>query len=86
MHSNDEKAVYCEESGNYEHIDECVQLADGNYALQEDAWQCEHSKDWHLDETEKEFLTDADGTLYIVHADHVDEFAATLTINGSLAA
>jgi hypothetical protein len=86
LHSNDENAVYCEESGTYEHMDECVQLADGNYALQEDAWQCEQSKEWHLDETEKEFLTDADGTLYIVHADHVDEFAATLTINGSLAA
>jgi hypothetical protein len=86
VHMNDENAVYCEESGTYEHMDECVQLADGNYALQEDAWQCEQSKEWHLDETEKEFLTDADGTLYIVHADHVDEFAATLTINGSLAA
>lgn len=86
VHCDDDKAVYCEESGTHEHIDDCVLLADGNYALQEDAWQCEQSENWYLDETEKEFLVDADGKLYTVHSDHLDALAATITINNSLAA
>ena len=71
VHCNDEDAVYCENSSEHEHIDDCVLLADGDYALENDAWMCEHSGDWYLCD-EATSVTTACGK--IIHPDHADEY------------
>lgn len=75
---DDECAVYCEGSGSYEHIDDCVLLADGDYALESDAWQCEHDEKWYLCEEVSPFVTECGKS---VHPDHADEYATNTEEN-----
>jgi hypothetical protein len=77
VHMDDGDAVYCEHNDRYEHIDDCVQLHDGIYALTEDAWQCEHDDAWYLSENDKPVeVKDVHGNVLQVHPDHADEYAA----------
>lgn len=77
VHMDDGDAVYCEHNDRYEHIDDCVQLHDGNYALTDDAWQCEHDDAWYLSENDKPVeVKDVHGNVLQVHPDHADEYAA----------
>lgn len=71
VHNDDDCAVYCENTGYYEHIDDCVQLEDGDWALESDAWQCEHDEKWYLNE-EDSVETPCGKT---VHAKYEDEYA-----------
>ena len=68
---DDECAVFCDNTSNYEHIDDCVQLADGEYALESDAWQCEHDDEWYLND-EDSMETECGKT---IHPKHADEYA-----------
>lgn len=71
---DDDCVVYCDNTGNYEHMDDCVQLEDGDWALKSDAWQCEHDDAWYLCEDEPSFETPCGKT---VHEKHADEYTTT---------
>lgn len=76
VRNDDECAVYCEHSGTDEHIDDCVELANGNWALENDAWQCEHDGSYYLcDEVTAVEVINERGNLIPVHPDHADEYA-----------
>lgn len=72
VHADSEDIVYCEHSGNYEHVSDCVQLHDGEWALESDAWQCEHDDEWYLCDDVSPFVTECGKS---VHPDHADEYA-----------
>lgn len=74
VHIDNECAIFCEHSDTYEHIDDCVQLHDGEYALTDDAHLCEHSGDWYLDEVS--FAETPCGKS--VHPDYFDLYNKTL--------
>ena len=75
VHMDYEFAVYCDYSDTHEHINDCVQLADGeSYALIDDAHLCEHSNDWYLDEVL--FAETPCGKM--VHPDYYDLYTQTL--------
>lgn len=78
VHIDNECAVFCECYDTYEHIDDCVQLHDGeNYALIGDARLCEHSNDWYLDDVN--FITTPCGkTVHPDHAHHYELETATI--------
>lgn len=71
LHQEDDDVIYCEHSSEYEHIDDCVQLADGNWALESDAWQCEHSDEWYLCDDVSSVTTPCGK---IVHPDHLENY------------
>tara|TARA_R110000822_G_scaffold92140_10_gene212129 strand:+ start:2796 stop:4166 length:1371 start_codon:yes stop_codon:yes gene_type:complete len=74
LHQDDNDAVYCEHSSEYEHSDDVVCLADGNYALENDAWMCEHSNEWYLiDSNDVTAVQTACGKT--IHPDYADEYA-----------
>ena len=76
VHSDDEDAVYCEQSSLHEHIDDCVRLANDYRALADDAWQCEHDESWYLSEDNAPVeVTTANGHTLMVHEDHADHYA-----------
>jgi len=64
----DTDIVYCEHSGEYELIDNCEQLHDGDWAHKHDCWQCEGSGDWYLNDVEPVTI---DGELY--HPDNAPQ-------------
>jgi hypothetical protein len=71
--SNDDECwVHCTSSCSTEHIDDCVELADGDWALDSDAWQCDHDKKWYLHDDVTAFETDCG---LVVHPDHAHEYA-----------
>ena len=45
---DDDCVVYCEASCNYEHVDDCVQLHDGEWAIEDDCEQCDVTGEWYL--------------------------------------
>jgi hypothetical protein len=57
-----------------EHLDDCVQLANGDWALEENAWQCEHDEKWYLSDDVTAFDTDCGKS---VHPDHAHEYITT---------
>jgi hypothetical protein len=70
--SNDDECwVHCTSSCSTEHIDDCVELADGDWALDSDAWQCDHDKKWYLHDDVTAFETDCGLT---VHPDHAHAY------------
>ena len=75
VHNDDECWVQCNDSCTTEHIDDCVQLANGDWALEENAWQCEHDEEWYLSDDVSPFETDCGKS---VHPDHAHEY---ITIN-----
>lgn len=75
VHQDDECWVHCHLTGCDEHMDDCVQLADGDWALEENAWQCEHDEKWYLSDDVTAFDTDCGKS---VHPDHAHEY---ITIN-----
>jgi hypothetical protein len=63
---------YDDYNGQYELRDDCVDLADGSICHRDDAWQCEHSKEWYSDADDNDkFETPCGKT---VHSDHADEY------------
>jgi hypothetical protein len=76
VHQEDDSVVFCEHSDCYEHIDDVVQLHDGNWALTDDAWQCAHDDAWYLcDDVTAVDVTNKYGIVIPVHPDHADEYA-----------
>lgn len=75
VHQDDECWVHCNDSCTDEHLDDCVQLANGDWALEENAWQCEHDEEWYLSDDVTAFDTDCGKS---VHPDHAHEY---ITIN-----
>lgn len=64
----DENVVYtCD--GEHELMDDCVQLANGEYCLTENAWECMHSNNWYHDD--EDFVLTADGEK--IHPDYADQ-------------
>jgi hypothetical protein len=61
----------------HQHIDDCVELAGGGWALESDAWQCQHDDKWYIDQ-EDQFETPCGMT---VHVDHADEYATNTEEN-----
>lgn len=71
VESDDDCWVHCEHTSCDEHVDDCVQLADGDWALENDAWQCEHDDAWYLND-EESFETECGKT---IHPKHAGEYA-----------
>ena len=75
-HPSDE-CVHCEHSGEYELQRDCVELADGECAHEDDVWCCEHSGDYYLqDEEGIQYETECGKT---VHIDYADRYAPEQT-------
>lgn len=64
-------------AGEHEMKDDCVALADGEWCLTADAWQCEHSGEWY--ETEIDSVTTKCGK--IIHEDYADEYEMQAVAN-----
>jgi hypothetical protein len=75
--NDDDCIVFCDDPGVYQHIDDCVELADGGWALESDAWQCQHDDKWYIDR-EDQFETPCGKT---VHVDHADEYTTNTEEN-----
>ena len=69
--SDDDCWVHCAHSACDEHVDDCVQLENGDWALEYDAWQCEHDEKWYLSDEVTAFDTDCGLS---VHPDHAHEY------------
>ena len=78
---DDDRAVYTVDD-QYEHIDDCVLLHNGDYALRDDAWQCDINGEWyHDDELDQriEFCSLTTQSILQAHEDNIeDEFGADL--------
>jgi hypothetical protein len=72
--SDDDCVMYCDHSSTYEHVDDCVQLENGDWALEANAWKCEHDDAYYLTD-EPSIETPCGKT---VHPDHAHEY---ITIN-----
>lgn len=57
-------------AGDNEMRDDCVELADGEWCLTDEAWMCEHSGDWYADDVD--YVTTKGGKR--IHPDHADEY------------
>jgi hypothetical protein len=57
-------------AGEYELRDDCVELDDGEYCLESDAWCCEHSGEWY--ENDVDSMTTKCGKR--IHEDYADEY------------
>lgn len=77
VYSDDDCVVFCDDPGVYQHIDDCVELADGGWALESDAWQCQHDDKWYIDQADQ-FETPCGMT---VHVDHADAYATNTEEN-----
>ena len=53
----------------YELVDDCVLLADGDYCLKDEAWECMHSNEWYHNSVD--YVLTADGEK--IHPDYADE-------------
>lgn len=71
VHMDDDCVVYCEHSSEYEHVDDCVRLENDEWALRDDAWQCEHSDNWYLSDDVTSVTTPCGKE---VHPDYADEY------------
>ena len=58
--------------GDWELREDCVELENGEWCLQDQAWQCEHSGDWYDCDTTDSVTTKCGK---IVHEDYADEYA-----------
>lgn len=68
-HTDDERIVFCGYTSEYYLIKDCVELHDGEWALETDAWKCYATSDWYLkDEVEPVVI---DGETY--HPDDAPE-------------
>jgi len=76
--SDDDCWVYCPHSCTTEHVDDCVQLENGDWALEHDAWQCDHDKKWYLCDEVTAFETECG---LAVHPDHADEYTTNTEEN-----
>jgi hypothetical protein len=47
-HNDDDRIVLCVHDDEYRLIKNCVQLHDGEWALEDDAWKCHATSDWYL--------------------------------------
>jgi hypothetical protein len=62
--------VHCEHSDEYELARDCEQLANGEWAHEDDVWRCEHSGEYYLqDEEGIQYETECGKTVHIDHAD-----------------
>ena len=77
VHNDDECWVHCMSSCTTEHVDDCVQLESGDWALESDAWQCEHDDAYYLTD-EPSIETPCGKT---VHAKHADEYTTNTEEN-----
>jgi hypothetical protein len=77
VYSDDDCVVFCDDPGVYQHIEDCVELADGGWALESDAWECEHDGAWYIDRADQ-FETPCGKT---VHVDHADEYTTNTEEN-----
>jgi hypothetical protein len=68
--SESERICYTQ-AGEYELRDDCVELENGEWCLERDAWQCEHSGDWYACD-DVDSVTTKGGK--IIHPDHADEY------------
>jgi hypothetical protein len=64
--------VYCEHNDEYEHIDKCVELHNGEWAHQDDTWECGHSNNYYLCDEVSPYRTSC-GTS--VHPDYANQYA-----------
>lgn len=78
VHNDDDCVVYCDNTGSNEHRDDCVQLENGDWALESDAWQCEHDEKWYLCDEVSPFVTECGKS---VHPDHADEYTTNTEEN-----
>jgi hypothetical protein len=69
--SDDDCWIHCNSSCTAEHVDDCVQLENGDHALESDAWECDHDKKWYLSDEVTAFNTDCG---LVVHPDHAHEY------------
>jgi hypothetical protein len=51
-HCDDSDICYDDYNNRYELRDDCVELADGSMCHEDNAWQCEHTKEWYSDDVE----------------------------------
>jgi len=77
VYGDDDCVVWCDDPGVYQHIDDCVELAGGGWALESDAWQCQHDDKWYIDQADQ-FETPCGKT---VHVDHADEYTTNTEEN-----
>jgi hypothetical protein len=49
---DDEDVCYDDHNSRHELVSNCVQVADGNMCHIDDAWQCEHTKEWYTNDVE----------------------------------
>ncbi len=47
-HTDDDRIVYCEHDSEYRLVKDCVELHDGEWAHEDDAWKCYATSDWYL--------------------------------------
>jgi hypothetical protein len=79
VHHESDSAVYCDQDGCHEHVGDVVELHDGEYALQENAWLCEISGDYYHndDDADKCEVCDVSSkSHFVAHADNIDEHYA----------
>ena len=62
----DDDRIVCDRDGNYQLVDNCQQLADNTWALEDECWCCAGSGNWYLND-EDEYV-EVDGETY--HPDH----------------
>jgi hypothetical protein len=65
----DDDRVVCDHNGDYQLLDDCVKLEDGEYALTDEAWLCAGSADWYLSDDVEPVVVDGEN----YHPDHVPE-------------
>jgi hypothetical protein len=73
--SGSDAIVYCDHSSEYELIDNCVELHDGEWAHTEDTWECGHSNNYYLCDEVRPYRTSC-GTL--VHPDYANQYAEAI--------
>jgi hypothetical protein len=66
--ANDD-AIVCDHDGEYQLINDCVELHDGEWALENDAWECAGSGNFYL--YDDDAPVEIDGNMY--HEDYVPE-------------
>ena len=59
---------------DYELADDCVELANGDWCMRDDAWQCAESEEWYSNDDDDEQVV-VDGEIY--HQDNAPEPAQT---------
>jgi hypothetical protein len=68
-HDDDERIIFCEHEDMYRLVKDCVELHDGNWAHEDNAWKCYATSDWYLYDEVRPVMVD--GEAY--HPDDVPE-------------